>query len=63
MEEMIHVREALVWNLKGRDHLEELGVDAGMVLECTLQKQVKMLRIGFIFLRPGNNVGIFWKRK
>jgi hypothetical protein len=38
MGEMRNAYEVLSENLKGRDHLENLGVDGKMILECILGK-------------------------
>jgi hypothetical protein len=45
-------------NLKGRDHLEDLGVDGKIILEWILQKYVGGL-YGFIWLRFGTSGGVF----
>jgi hypothetical protein len=34
-----HVAQSLVGNLKGRDHLEDLGVDGMTILEWILEEQ------------------------
>jgi hypothetical protein len=38
MGDMRNAYKILVANLKGRDHLEELDVDARLILECILEK-------------------------
>jgi hypothetical protein len=43
-------------NLKGRDHLEDLGVD-GKILEWILGKWGGKMWTGCIWLRTGNNGG------
>jgi len=45
-------------NLKGRDHLEDLGVD-GKILEWILEKKGGKVLIGCIWLRRGTNGGLF----
>jgi hypothetical protein len=47
----------LAENLKGRDHLEDLGID-GRILEWILGKQGGKVWNGFIWLRIGNNIGL-----
>jgi hypothetical protein len=43
--------------LKGRDFLEDLGVDGNIILKWILEKQGGMVRTGFIWLRIGTNGG------
>jgi hypothetical protein len=31
-------------NMKGREHVEDLGVDGRIILECVLEKQVAQVR-------------------
>jgi hypothetical protein len=38
-------------NLKGRDHLEDLGIDGRIILEWILWKWGERVWIGFIWLR------------
>jgi hypothetical protein len=38
-------------NLKGRDHLEDLGVDGKIMLEWIIGKYCRRLWTGFIWLR------------
>jgi hypothetical protein len=38
MGEVRNVYKILVGKLKGRDHLEHLGVDERIILECILEK-------------------------
>jgi hypothetical protein len=38
MEERRNVYKILVKNLKGRDHLENLGVDGRIIFKCALNK-------------------------
>jgi len=45
----------LVENLKGRDHLEDLGIDERIITEWILGKQGKKLWTGFIWLKIGNS--------
>jgi hypothetical protein len=45
-------------NLKGRDHLEDLGVDGRIVLKWILGNWGYMVYIGFIWLRMGIGGGI-----
>jgi hypothetical protein len=40
-------------NLKGRDRLEDLGIDGKIMLECILGKQGGRMWTGFIWLRIG----------
>jgi len=49
-------------NLKGRDHLEQLGIDGGMMMmmmmmmtEWSLEKQGGKAWTGFIWLRIGTS--------
>jgi hypothetical protein len=41
------------FNFKGRDHLEDLGIDRRTILEWILKKKVGRLWIRFIWLRIG----------
>jgi hypothetical protein len=45
------------FNLKGRDHLEDLGI-VGKTLEWVLGQQCGKLWTGFIWLRIGTNGGL-----
>jgi hypothetical protein len=38
-------------NLKGRNRLEDLGVDGRIILECIIDKHVREVWTGFIWLR------------
>jgi hypothetical protein len=40
-----------VWNLRERDHLEELGVDGRIILEWIFRKWVVETRTGLIWFR------------
>jgi hypothetical protein len=42
-------------NLKGSDHLEDLGVDEKIILECILGKQGGRVWTGCIWLRIGTS--------
>jgi len=42
-------------NLKGRDHLEDLGVDGKIILERSLRKQSGKIWTGYILLRIGTS--------
>jgi hypothetical protein len=44
--------------LKGRDHLEDLGVDGRIILEYILEKQGRKLWNGLISLRIGTSGGV-----
>jgi hypothetical protein len=48
----------LVRNMKGIDHLEELGVDGRIILELILGKQDGKVWTEFIWLRVGTINGI-----
>jgi len=45
-------------NLKGRDHLQDLVKERRMVLEWFLDKQVRKVWTGFIWLRVGTSGGL-----
>jgi hypothetical protein len=45
-------------NLKGRDHLADLGVDGRIIAEWILGKQVGKVWTEFIWLRIGNSGGL-----
>jgi hypothetical protein len=53
MGEMGNAYNILVKNLKGRDHLEDQGID-GKIHEWILGKQGGRVWTGFIWLRIGN---------
>jgi len=42
-------------NPKGRDHLEDLGIDGKVILEWMLGKEGGKLWTGFIWLRIGTS--------
>jgi hypothetical protein len=46
-------------NLKGRDHLEDLGIDGRIIFEWTLGKFGGRVCTGCIWLRIGPVVGSF----
>jgi hypothetical protein len=46
-------------NVKGRDHLEEPGVDGRIILEWILRKQGGKVWIGFIWIRIRTSDGLF----
>jgi hypothetical protein len=58
MEEMGNAYAYLSENLKGRDHLEDLGVDGRIILECILGKKDGNVWTGFIWLRIGKIAGL-----
>jgi hypothetical protein len=43
---------------KGRDHLEDLGVDGRKILKSILEKYGEKLRTGCIWLRTGTSNGL-----
>jgi hypothetical protein len=45
-------------NLKGIDHLKDLGVDGKIILECILGKQCGKLYSRCIWLRIGTSGGL-----
>jgi len=47
-----------VGNLRERGHLEELGFDGRIILECILKKLVDRKCTGLIWLRVGKGGGI-----
>jgi hypothetical protein len=44
-------------NLKGQDHLEDLGIDEKLILEWILKKLGGKVWTGFIWLRIGTSGG------
>jgi hypothetical protein len=44
-----------VHSLKGRDHLQDIGLDGGIILEWLLEKQSGKLGTGCIWLRIGTS--------
>jgi hypothetical protein len=53
----------LLENMKGRDHVEDRGVDGRIIFEWTLGKWGARVWTGFIWLRIGTSDGIFWTPK
>jgi hypothetical protein len=49
-------------NLKGRDHLEDMGLDEKMILEWILEKQGGKGWTGVIWLRIGTSGGLLRTR-
>jgi hypothetical protein len=47
-------------SLKGRDHLEDLGVDEKRILERTLEELGGNVWTGCIWLRTGTSGGLLW---
>jgi hypothetical protein len=45
-------------DVKGRDHLEDLGVDETVILKWILRKYGGKVWIGFIWLRVGISGGL-----
>jgi hypothetical protein len=45
-------------SLNGRDHVEDLGIDGRIILECIVRKQSGKIWAGFIWLRIGTSGGI-----
>jgi hypothetical protein len=45
-------------SLKGRDHLEDVGIDGRIILQRILGKQGGKLWIGCIWLRTGTSGGL-----
>jgi hypothetical protein len=54
-ENQCHSPRPLDQNLKGRDHLEDLGIDGLIILEEILVKEGEEVWIGFISFRRGTN--------
>jgi hypothetical protein len=42
-------------SLKGRDHLDDLGIDGSVILKLVLGKEGEKLWAGFIWVRIGTN--------
>jgi hypothetical protein len=53
------VRWVDLQNMKGRDHLEDLGVDGKIILEWFLGKYGMKLWTGCIWVRIGTSGGLF----
>jgi hypothetical protein len=47
-----------VESLKGRDHLEDLGVNGKVILKLILKKKGGRMWTGFIWLRIGTGGGL-----
>jgi hypothetical protein len=45
-------------NLKGGDHMEDLGIDGRIILEWILGKYSEKVWAGFIWLRIGTGGGL-----
>jgi hypothetical protein len=50
--------QVLFENLKGRNHLEDLGFNEGIILKWILGKYGGKVWIGFIWLRIGTSGGL-----
>ena len=48
----------LVGKPEGKRHMEELGVDGGMMLQCMLKKSSGKVWTGLIWLRIGTSGGL-----
>jgi hypothetical protein len=46
-------------NLKGREHLEDLGMDRKIILEWIFEKECGKLWTGCTLLRIGSSGGLF----
>jgi hypothetical protein len=57
-KEMENPYKILTKNLKGRDHLEDLGVEGKIILEWILKRQRGMVWTGLIWLRTGGSGGL-----
>jgi hypothetical protein len=53
MGEARNVNKILSENLKGRGHLEDLGIDCRMILDWILEKMGRQVWTGFIGLSIG----------
>jgi hypothetical protein len=54
------VRKGIWWvNLGEKDHLEDLGVDGRVMLECILKKSGRNVWTGLIFVRKGTSGGLW----
>jgi hypothetical protein len=47
-------------NLKGRDHLVDLGIEELIILKCILEKYGGKAWAGFMFLRIGTSGELFF---
>jgi hypothetical protein len=45
-------------NLKGRDHVEDLGIHRKIILDCILGKYGGKVWTGFIWVRIGTSGGL-----
>jgi hypothetical protein len=50
-------------DFKGRDHLEDSGVNKCIKLECILKQLGEMVLTEFIWLKTGTSSGLLWTRK
>jgi hypothetical protein len=60
MGPMRSIYKTLVWKLKGRDHLEDLGVDGRIMLEWILNKYIGRMWTRFIWLRIEASARFLW---
>jgi hypothetical protein len=49
--ELFHIKYLSLVNLKGRDHLEDLGIDGKIILKWMLGKEGGKMRTGYMWLR------------
>jgi hypothetical protein len=58
--QMINAYKILVGSLKGRDYLEDQGIDERLILKWILMKSCRWVWTGFISLGAGISGGLLW---